>query len=686
MKRCLYIFIFCILANGSLSQEMQTTEQQLEVITEVNESETEDDSYLQSLRHYQRHQLNLNSATEGDLNEFSFLSPLNIANFFSYRRLFGKLLSLYELQAIPSWELEVIQKILPFVRVGPALTVEQDLRLRFREGEHSVLTRFSYVLEEAEGFRRRRDTTATSFYPGGRERVLVRYKYQYRNLLQYGITAEKDPGEQWFKAAQRNGFDFYSVHFFLRNAGIIKQLAIGDFTANMGQGLIQWQSLAFKKSVDVANTKRQSAILRPFNSTNEYFFNRGAGITLEKKRIQLTGYASFRNVSGNTVIDSLNTTGTFSSLIASGFHRTNNEQSDKNAVQMNSYGANIRYFDGNLHIGFNAVSFRFNRPFQREDQPHNHFAFKGTSLTNMSVDWSYTWRNMHWYGEVANHNSDHYAMMSGLLISADPKVDLSVVYRNMQKSYQTIFGNSFTEGTFPTNEKGLFAGASVKPSAAWKVDAYMDFYRFPFLRFRTDAPSNGDDYLLQITHRPNKQIEIYTRFRQESKAVNFTNDGEFTTAMVEPIVRKNWRTQLQFKISQSITVRHRIDLTWYDLGGPLESRGFLTFFDLLYKPMLRPFSANLRLQYFETDDFNSRIYAYENDVLFGFSIPPFSDHGFRYYLNGNYDLTEKISVWLRWSQFVYRNRSEVGSGLDAIPGNMRSELKMQILWRIQSGN
>jgi hypothetical protein len=209
----------------------------------------------------------------------------------------------------------------------------------------------------------------------------------------------------------------------------------------------------------------------------------------------------------------------------------------------------------------------------------------------------------------------------------------------------------------------------------------MDFYRFPYLRFRIDAPSNGQDYLVQLTHRPNKQLEIYTRFRQESKALNYTGDGEFITALVEPVTRKNWRTQIQFKVNPSITLRQRFDAMWYDVGGPMESRGFLTFFDVFYKPMLKPFSANMRLQYFETDDFNSRIYAYENDVLYGFSIPPFSDKGYRYYVNLNYDLSKQLSCWFRWAQFIYSNKTTVGSGLDEIAGNHRSELKLQLLLR-----
>lgn len=53
--------------------------------------------------------------------------------------------------------------------------------------------------------------------------------------------------ENPFKGRQKAGFDFYSVHLFARRLGIIQSLAIGDFTVNLGQGLIQWQSLAFKK-------------------------------------------------------------------------------------------------------------------------------------------------------------------------------------------------------------------------------------------------------------------------------------------------------------------------------------------------------------------------------------------------------------------------------------------------------
>ena len=682
MKKNLFITILFFISFVVRAQEIPVVEQQIENITESDESETEDDSYVQALQHFLKSKLNLNTATEAELKEFPFLNPLQISNFFVYRKLFGKLINIYELQAIPSWGVETIQKMLPYITVGPSLTLKEDLSKRFREGDQSILMRGSYVLEKAEGFLRKSDTSATSFYPGSRERLLFRYKYQYGNLLQYGITAEKDPGEQWFKGAQKNGFDFYSAHLFIRNAGIVKYLALGDFTVNMGQGLIQWQSLAFRKSVDVTNIKRQASILRPYNSTGEYFFNRGAGITIEKNHFQATAFASLRRVSGNIVNDTSLAEDYFSSLITSGLNRTKNEQADKNKVQMNSFGGNISYNQTNFHLGVNAVHFQFNRNFNRDEQPYNNFVFRGKEFTNFSIDWGYTWRNLHWFGEAANHKAKYYGMMSGLLISADPKVDLSFVYRNIQPGFQTIFGNAFTDGTLPTNEKGLFAGVSVKPTSKWKLDAFMDLYRFPYLRYRIDAPSNGREYLVQLTHKPNKQLEIYTRYRYENRAFNYTNDGNYTTSEVTPTPRSNWRTQVQFKISPSITLRQRIDMMWYDLKGATESRGFLAFFDVFYKPMLKPVSANMRLQYFETDDFNSRIYTYENDVLYSFTIPAFFNKGYRYYFNINYDLSKKLSIWGRWAQLIYKNQSTVGSGLDEIPANHRTEVRVQILWKL----
>ncbi len=220
---------------------------------------------------------------------------------------------------------------------------------------------------------------------------------------------------------------------------------------------------------------------------------------------------------------------------------------------------------------------------------------------------------------------------------------------------------------------------TIRPAIGWRIDAYADFFKFPWLKYLVDAPSRGTDFLSQVTYTPNRQVEVYTRYRSESKQANQSGNTTVTNYLVF-LPRQNWRTQFSYKVNTSFTLRARTEILWFDRSGPNKENGYLFFTDILYKPLLKPLSAGLRLQYFETDGYNSRIYAYENDVLYSYSIPAFFDKGFRYYLNMNYDLGKKLSLWLRWAQTVFDNRASVGSGLDEIPGNRRTEVKLQARW------
>jgi len=128
-------------------------------------------------------------------------------------------------------------------------------------------------------------------------------------------------------------------------------------------------------------------------------------------------------------------------------------------------------------------------------------------------------------------------------------------------------------------------------------------------------------------------------------------------------------------------LRNRVEIVWFDKKGDGAQNGFLTYADVVIKPMMKKYSGSVRLQYFETEGYDSRLYAYENDVLYSFSIPVFYDKGYRYYLNVNYDLTKKLALWFRWAQTVYEGKNAVGSGLDEINGNKRTEVKIQALYQ-----
>lgn len=684
MKKQFFILLIGSLVSAKALSQIDTTlhssvEQQLENLTEADEAETEDDSFLQSLMQFRRNKMNLNTADASDLRELRLLSDLQIQDLLRYRQLLGNLVNIYELQAIPTWDILTIQKILPFVRVDNSLPFSADMVQRFTGGRHSLLVRGQQILEETEGFTR--PDSIENRYLGSRQRLFVRYKYTYRNLLQYGLVGDKDAGEQFFKGEQNKGFDFYSFHLFARKLGSVKALALGDFTVNLGQGLTHWQSLAFKKGPDVTNVKRQADVLRPYNSAGEYNFQRGVGITLAKRNVELTAFASLRNLDANFNSDTSLTNEDFvSSILNTGYHRTPSELGKKNTIRQTSFGGNLSYNRTGFHIGFNGVAFKFSEPIKRDVQLYNQYAVQGDSWHNYSVDYSYTYRNLHFFGEAAMDKSSSKALVTGLLASLHQSIDASLVYRNIEKSYQALYGNGFTESTFPTNEKGLFTGVSIKPHSSVRIDAYADVFSFPWLRFRVDAPSQGSDYFVQFTYRPNKQVEVYSRYRNESKAINLSGLG-LSTRQAFNRPRQDWRTQVSYKVSRQVTLRNRVEVLWYD---PREKdrteQGFLTYFDASFKPLSKPLSLNGRLLYFETDGFDSRIYTFENDVLYSYSIPQFSGKGFRYYLNINYDVTKKMTCWLRWAQTIYNDKETVGSGLDEINGNKRTEVKLQLMY------
>ncbi len=659
------------------------TEQQLENQTDADQGETEDDAYLQELEQFRKNPINLNSADADELKQLRILTDLQIANLISYRNLFGRLISIYELQAVPAWDVNTIRKLLPFITTATPVSLAEEAGKRFRDGEHSLLFRVAQVLEKSDGFNK---STPGTKYLGSPQKIFFRYRYTYKNLLQFGLVGDKDAGEQFGKGSQKTGFDFYSFHLFARKIGIIQSLALGDFTVNMGQGLIQWQSLAFKKSVDVMGVKRQSALLRPYSSAGEFYFHRGAGITIRKGRMEATAFASIRKLSANFVADTVNNEDFISSFLNSGYHRTTSENADRNNLTQTAFGSNVTYRSNparggtsNWHIGINGIYYNFSLPVKKRDEPYNLYAISGKDWYNFSVDYSYTHKNFHLFGEAAADKNFNKAFVNGLLVSVDPRVDISFVQRTVSAAYQAINGNAFTENTYPTNETGFYAGISIRPAAGWRIDAYGDVYKFPWLKYLVDAPSHGKDFLTQLTYTPNKHVEAYTRFRSETKQSNQPDNSTVTNFLVA-IPKQNWRTQVSYKISPAITLRNRVELLWYNYKGVNPEKGFLTFFDFLCKPMLTPFSTVMRLQYFETDSYNSRLYAYENDVPYSYSIPSFYDKGFRYYFNLNYDLGKKISFWLRWSQTIYRERTVLGSGLDEINGNKRSEIKLLARW------
>ncbi len=654
-------------------------QQALENISE-SVSADEDDYFIQQLEVFKKNPINLNTATGEELSELLLLHPLQIENLISYRKLFGFFINFYELQAVPYWDTETIRKLKPFISTSTPVNLKNIFRERFKMGEYSFMARTNRIVEKSKGFFINPDSSDNG-YAGSPQRLAIRFKYNYKNLLQYGIVAEKDPGEEFFKNSQRKGFDFYSAHLMVKNIGCIKALVIGDYSVVMGQGLIQCQGLAFKKGVDLFSAKRQSPLLRPYNSFGETNFHRGAGAIIGFKNVSFGFFVSYRRLDGNLIKDSLNPESKFiTSLQTSGLHRTDAELADKSVVKKITFGGNLKFLFKKGHLALNAIQHAFDIPLIKDSKPYNLFQFSGSKLNNYSIDYSYTVRNFHFFGEAAISNYSSPACIAGLFMSASSNTDISFIYRNISRSFHSIYSSAFTENSTVNNEQGLFTGISIRPHSRWQIDTYCDVFKFPWLKYGIDSKSFGTDCLVQVTYKPNRSIELYSRYKYELKVANDAADGTFLSTIL-PFLRKSFRLNLNYKINKSFIFRSRVEMLRQQSVKNNSEEGFLLSADLHYKPLMKPVSANCRLLFFETSSYNTRLYAYESDVLYNYSIPVIYGKGVRYYLNFNIDYGKSFSIWLRWAQTIFSDKSDVGSGLDAISGNVRSEYKCQFLYR-----
>lgn len=684
-NRFFYFLFLSILGtwNSAFSQELQEDppiiiEEHLENLAESQEElETEDDHLIQDLHYFLKHPLNLNTAQPNQLRDLYLLNDLQIENLVTYRKLMGNLLNIYELQAIPGWDVETINRIRPFITLEENKILPGSFRKQFKKGNYTFLFRASQVLEKSKGYLL--DPNATlNYYPGSRQKMLLRFKFKSNNI-QYGFTADKDAGEQFFKGAQKTGFDFYSAHLFIKNVGMIKSVALGDFSINMGQGLIQWQSLAFGKGTDITNTKRQGEVLKPYNSSGEIIFHRGIGLTVQKRKLEATAFASYRKMDGGFVADSLGKIDYITAFRTSGYHRTNGEIAGKGIQQQLTIGGNVSWNSDRFHAGLNTVQYHFEHLVKKSDFWYNKFSFSGNRASNYSLDYSYTYKNIHLFGEAAGDEKFNKALVQGILISADKNVSMSFVYRNISPEYHSFFSSAFTSNSTPSNEKGFYSGITIKPTMQFQVNAYADFFYFPWLKYRVDAPSRGNDYMIQGQFQPDKQISFLIRYRFSNKPINFNPDGLIFNPVIDR-PKKSVRSEINYQPNSQLSFRSRVEFLSFDQKSAYSEDGFLTFIEFRFKPSSKPFSGNMRICYFETDGYDSRIYAFESDVLYGYSVPVFFDKGYRYYFNARYKFSKNLSMWTRFAQTIYDDRALIGSGLDEIKGNKKSEIKLQAIY------
>lgn len=666
MRRTIITISFLIGTATGFAQEIGSQAQNrlqnyLELIVERNEN-ADVEQLLNDIQYLREHPIAVNQATASEWAAFFFLSPIQIKNILAYRDEFGPILSVYELAAVEGINPDLAEFLGQFL-----VFEDQAVSGRKLYWNHELLLRAIRLKEQQAGYK-------TGKFAGSPEKLYARYRLE-SDKLQLGATGEKDQGEPFINTPNNAGFDFYSAFVRYQLGNNQSSVVVGDYVVQWGQGLSLWQGFSTGKSTNVDKIARFNSAIKPYSSTDENNFMRGVGINLQLKKFNFQTFVSRKRMDAN--MDSLNGEVIFTSIQTSGLHRTVGEIADKNSVLVFNAGGRVSFRNKMFSLGIAGIHTAYEYPLVRKEQLYNHYLFAGERNSNLSVDYKLTVNRLFVFGEFANSFKGGRAMMQGAIFQPVGQLSVSALYRRINKKYQAPYGSTFTETSQVNDENGLYLGVKLSPWAKMRVYGYADFFASEWIKYTTAGPSKGREYMINLEYDLNENWQVYSRYFTERKPVKIS---DAVMRFNQDQRRQSCRIQLGGKLNELVSVRSRYEHVFYKHDHWAD--GFLVYQDVKLQDRQARHNLWLRVAYFSTVDYDSRVYMYENDLLYQFAVPAYYGEGMRTYLTGKVKICEKISCWLKCGRTWYFGVESIGSGDTAIEGNKRTDFKFQLRFKI----
>ncbi|MFZ5431100.1 MAG: ComEA family DNA-binding protein [Bacteroidota bacterium] len=668
-----WLVLFCRAETGGQENSTFNAERFIEWLSEEMEEESDISHWLEELVLLSENPLDINSASVEELLRIPFLDEVTAGNIVEYRQKAGLFQTMSELTSVKGIGRELAGKIAAFTII--AFPGNRDyLKTGGRDyARQQVLLKGWQSFPKPAGYYPKGDKPPA--FQGGPQKLYARYLFQKGKSLQAGITGENDPGEPFFRGTNPYGFDFYSFHLAFRINDRVPGIIAGDYSVRTGQGLVLSQGFSMGKSAEVIQSSRPAGQVRPYTSTGENFFFRGAAASFRFGNIRSHLFLSGKKSDGNLKTDETGRI-TFSSLQNSGYHRTLSEIEDKNSVRHLVSGFIAGITSGNLFAGINILYEQFQYPFIRGDQLYQRFMFRGRENLNFSFDYRYIPGKYQFFGEMAISRSGGVAMIHGMQGRLHDQLNISMVFRHYGVSYHSTWGNAFGEGSTIANETGFYFGLKAFPFPKITLSGYADWFRFPWITYSTAGPSSGYDYFVQGDWRYSRKLNVYVRWKTKFKATKVKNSNFYEDLGQR---KDGYRLNLRYQLSDRLFVRSRIEHSRFELTGV--ETGFMVFQDVGWTPSRYPLSVTTRLMWFSTEGYHSRIYAYENDLLYNFSTISVFGDGFRVYINTKAKLSDGLECWLKAGSTLYSGQETISSGHGKIDGNRKSEVKIQLRYR-----
>ena len=628
-KELIIVLLFCALPlcatplNSKLSPFNYTIDQiVLDIYNAVTEFGEVDYEQLQTDL-YALHEapIDLNNTSDEELSQLYFLSPQQIDDILMYadKHPFE---SLYELRMIPSLADYEIRDLLPFVRVS-ASTQNNKIYARevFAHASHEIITRVdARNIENFDG--------PDPMY------AQTRYRFDYQRIVTFGAQLRRPIGGM-ARDLQ------YGAYLQLRDIGHLHTLVAGNFQASFGQGLVLAPVFHTGKTMYVQSVGQSTEGLRYYGSVDGEGLH-GAGATLrwewnKKTRLDASALYSMKRANDST------------------WHHL--------------VGANLTLRHNRLQVLLTAIENIWTdsiHPYR--DMAYNQHYFRGYNQAVLGASFRYNHGWFDLFGELAtaqNHEmSNVQCQMSnekwglGTIVGSrfypTSGVSLIALYRYYSPWFDNALGYAFSETSRLGDENGGYLGFDITRLKNWRFIAYGDVFYFSGPKYGLpEGKTLGYDAMAEVHYHSDLRFQIYDfKFRLRARQ---KGDATYSARVQFDWQQGGWSlrttadaniTNDQLPMTNEQSIPYGVSLAQdiaYDFQSPMSN------FQL-------PISLRLRLQGFDAKDWSNRIYMYEHDVLYAFSIPATYGLGGRAYFCLRWQIIPQLAMYFRISETVYQRQ------------------------------
>ena len=594
--------------------------------------------------------IDLNNTSDEELTQLYFLSPQQIDAIlaYAYRHPFE---SLYELRLIPELADYEIRDLLPFVYINRAALNSEAINTDalyakeiFAKAHHELLTRIdARNIEAYEGT----DPIYTQF----------RYRFDFRRRVTFGVQLRR-PAGGFARDLQ------YGAYLQLNDiTPHLHTLVAGNFQASFGQGLVLAPVFHAGKSMYVTSVGQQREGLRYYSSVDGEGLH-GAGATLrwewnKTTRLDVSALYSMRRSNDST------------------WHHL--------------LGANLTLRHKKLQVELTAIENLWSdsiHPYTNAKYNRHYFRGHNQAVIGASFRYNHGWFDA--FGEIAtaqNHQITNdqspitkshwgFGTIIGSRFYPTNGFSLLALYRYYSPYFDNALGYAFSETSRLGDENGGYLGFDITRLRNWRFIGYGDIFYFSGYKYGLgDATRTlGYDAMAEIQyHQPgassrqtggaasaekgynpsqitNHQWLLSLRFRARAKKKGIST---YSARAIFDWQRNGWslRTTLDANLTnQKSTITNQQSIPY----------GISIAQDIAYNFQLStfnfPLSLRLRLQGFDAREWANRIYTYEHDVLYAYSIPAVYGLGGRAYLCLRWQIIPQLALYFRASETVYARK------------------------------